>query len=663
MAEHGFRAHRSRTPDGFTGAILTFVCVLAYIGPLSAQQPDFSQTLYPILEAAQCRACHNDNGVASASRLRFPEEGASPDEITAFGLSLNRFVDHANLDASRLLRMPTNRDAHPGGERIRQGSPEERVLRDWIAHLAARSPSEEIVAAKAKAAPPVLRRLTHEQYNKTVEDLLEDRTRPARSFPSEDFVHGFTNQADAQSISPLLADDYNRAAAQLARNARRSGVLRKLIPCEPATPSDRKCAADFVRTFGKRAFRRPLDPAEAQVYESLLLREAARTGDFLNGAQVTLQAMLQSASFLFHTATGHYGAASRLSYLLWGSVPDEELMRAADEGRLGTPAEIEAAAKRLMDSPRARPALRDFVTQWLRFDRVRAAIRERKFFPEFGPELTAAMIEETSRFFEHLVWNDQDFREFFTAEYSFVNLSLAQLYELPPPEREFTMVRFPPSSRRAGILGHATFLTLTSKPEETSPTERGLFIREHFLCQVVPPPPAGVDTTLPALSEDRPMSNRERLAIHLSNPACSGCHRLVDPIGFGFEQFDAIGRYREKQIALVYEAVDKRRSGVRRIAKPVELETDTTASILGIPNSGFRSPAEAGRILADNRTCQRCIVKQFFRYALGRPESPSDQPAIDAILDRFRASGFRFRELILATVTSEPFLQEVNRAN
>lgn len=154
------------------------------------------------------------------------------------------------------------------------------------------------------------------------------------------------------------------------------------------------------------------------------------------------------------------------------------------------------------------------------------------------------------------------------------------------------------------------------------------------------------------------MTNRDRLAVHLSNASCAGCHRLVDPIGFGFEQFDAIGRYREKQLALLFPTVDKSKKGVRRDGLTVELAVDTKATILGIPNSDFSSPAEAGRILAATPACQRCIVKQFFRYALGRAETEADRPHLEQAYARFATSGFRFRELMLAIITSRPFLEE-----
>ena len=619
------------------------LCLLLCTALSLASADPLPPSLAALFDKAQCPACHNDNGVANGTRLRFH----NPQLTTPLTPLLNR----AQPAQSRLLLMATNRLPHPGGERIKPGSPEETAVLQWIAAISAGAPAGAAPAPR----PTVLRRLTHQQYNQTVADLLGDQTRPARLFPPEDFSQGFTNSADAQSISPLLAEAYARSAARLASLAARSGRLRQLTPCDPQSPA---CPEQFIRRFGSLAFRRPLSNAETARFARLFARER----DFTSGAQLVVEAMLQSPDFLFLSAPAPHGLSSRLSYLLWNTLPDPALSQLAAANALQTPAQVEAAARRLLDDPRARPALNEFAAQWLRFDRVRNAIRERKLFPEFGVELSSAMVEETSRLFEHLVWNDLDFRDLFRANYSFVNYSLAQLYNLPPPPREFDRINFPPASKRAGILGHASFLTMTSKPEETAPTERGLFIREHFLCQIVPPPPAGVDTTLPAIMEDRPMSNRDRLAIHLSNASCAGCHRLTDSIGFGLEQFDAIGRFREKQVTLVFPRIDLKQKNVRREGSLVEIPVDTSAAIVGIPNSRFDNPAQAGRILADSPICHRCIVKQYFRYAMNRAETPADQPAIDLILDRFRRGGFRFRDLILATVTSEPFLEEFTHA-
>lgn len=619
----------------------------------------FRATVYPMLRSAGCPDCHVDNGVASASRLRFPSEDASDARVEAFGIGLTNLVNRKDPKQSPLALRPTNRVPHPGGERIRQGSAEETTLLAWIRD-AARLPEDAAknYGGSLGVTQTMLRRLTHRQYDNTVADLLGDRTRPARRFPPEDFVHGFTNQADAQSVSPLLAEDYSRTGTKLAATAARGGALARIAPClAEATATD--CAQRFVATFGALAFRRPVEKAEAARFERLFMTEVRRTGRAIDGAQLVAEAMLQSPAFLFHTATGDDAAASRLSYFLWDTMPDARLRDAAKSGRLRSTQGIEAEARRMLEDPRAREALSVFLDQWLRFDRLRGALRERKLYPEFGTELVASMIDETKRLFEHLVFERKNFMELFTARYSFLDSALARLYGLPSPPAEFARVEFPADVKRAGILGHASFLTVTSKPSETAPTERGLFIRERFLCQAVPPPPPGVNATLPLITEDRPVTNRERLSIHLTSPACAGCHRLVDSIGFGFEQYDAIGRFREQQVALVYPSIDKAKRNTRRDPLPINLPVDTKASIVGIANSEFHDPAQAASIIGNHTGCQRCIVKQLFRYAMGRMETDADQPYLDQMLDRFRSSGFQFQELVVALVTSKPFLEGI----
>jgi hypothetical protein len=569
-------------------------------------------------------------------------------------------VQTGQPDASLLLLKPTNRIAHAGGERIKQGSEEERILRTWVEYLAAlpESTSHQTRSQPSKTRL-VLRRLTHSQYNHTVRDLLGDESRPADQFPKEDFVHGFTNQAEGQPVSPLLAEAYARAAERLTRTAFRGGDSRRLVPCRTDAAG---CRGEFIRTFGRKAFRRPLDDGEVKRYEALFAQEK----DFLSGAQVVVETMLQSPHFLFHLAQGAYGVAGRLSYFLWDTLPDEELFRAAKAGELDTPVGIEKQVSRMLGDSRAQDALDEFLAQWMRFDRLRNAIRDRRLFPEFTAELVGAMTEETRRLFRSLVWEDRDFREFFTASYAFLSPELAKLYGVPAPTEPWGRVEFAPDSERAGVLGQATFLALTSKPTETSPTERGLFVREHFLCQVVPPPPAGVNTTLPPVTDEKPMTTRERLQIHLSNPACSGCHSLVDPVGFGFEKFDAVGKHREKQLVTIFPTFDE--TSTKRKVQPTEykLSIEAEGDVLGLKDARFQSPRQLGGILAGEPGCQKCVAKMLFRWASGRPEEPDDQPLIEAALERFRKSGFRFRELVVATAVSlsstEPAGPEIKSA-
>jgi len=506
--------------------------------------------------------------------------------------------------------------------------------------------------AAAGPAPSHLRRLTHSQYNNTVRDLLGDQSRPATQFPPENFLNGFKNQSRAQEISPLLAEAYDAAAEKLARNAFPGGEdPGGLLPCRPKSADDPVCAARFVRSFGAKAFRRPLTEPEVARYAGLVTKAGARSGAFLRGAQAAVEAMLQSPKFLFRLETGAYKAAADMAYFLWDTMPDEALFRAAAAGELDTEEGRRKHARRMLSDPKAREALDEFTAQWLRFDQVLNTVKDRNLYPQFNLSLAASMTEETRRMVADLVWNDRNFMDLFRADYAFVSSDLAALYGLPAPAAEFDRVKFPPDSERAGILGQAAFLAMTSKPGETSPTTRGVFVRDQFLCHPVPEPPPGVNSTLPPVTVEKPQTNRQRLQEHLVNKTCAGCHLLMDPIGFGFEKFDAIGQYQEKQIVMVPPPDRKLRP------TKLALDIDTSAKIAGMPNSDFSSPRQLGRILAASRECQECMVKQLFRYAYGRHETSEDSEAIARAYEIFRSSGFRWKELMVhfaATLPAEP---------
>jgi len=620
------------------------------------QKISFTDRVYPVFQSAGCPACHNANGVASATRLHFPDAEASTARVDAFGKSLVKLVDRNHPEESLLLKKPTMRIPHTGGERIKPGSPEEDVLKAWIQQLASLSDdelakalnySENDTTAGAEAPRAVLRRLTHSQYNNTVRDLLGDQTAPASQFPPEDFVNGFKDQYDAQNLSPLLAEAYSTAAEKLARNAFRNGDTHGLVPCKASAA----CRDKFVRSFGLKAFRRPLDPDEVRRYAKLFTRET----DFLKGAQLVVEAMLQSPNFLFRLDETPnpkwklYATASRLSYTLWDTAPDADLMAAAAQGELATPSGVEKAARRMLDDPRAHQALDEFVSEWLRFDRILTSSRDRRRYAKFSRETAIAMTEEARQFIADLVWTDRNFMDAFTADYGFVNADLAGIYGVPAPAEEFTRVSFPPDSERAGLLGQALFLALSAKPDDTSLTGRGLFVREQFLCQHVPPPPAGVNTNLAPSTEAHPQTNRDRMSEHVANQFCATCHNLIDPIGFGLEKFDAVGARRDKY-ELLFSRGYHGDGGKRQPPKKVELTMDTKGFVAGIPNSNFSSPRELGLLLAKTPQCQECMVKQYFRYAAGRVETPADHALISRVFEDFRDSHFRFKELIISLV-------------
>ena len=598
--------------------------------------------------------------------MHFPEPDAPASRIEAFGNSLVVLIDRDQLDSSLLLKKPTARIPHTGGERIKPGSPEEAVLRAWIVKLSHLSGSELAAALKygemenagggASEPGAELRRLTHSQYDHTVRDLLGDQTSPAMQFPPEDFINGFRNQSRGQSLSPLLVEGYSNAAEKLASSAFRGGDTRGLIPCKPSVP----CRARFVREFGQKAFRRPLDAIEQRRYEALFTQGT----DFMKGAQLVVEAMLQSPNFLFWLDTTTdpklrpWATASRLSYSLWDTMPDAELFAAAQRGELATPAGLEKEARRMLADPRAHESLDEFVSQWLRFDRLLTASKDRRKFPYFTRETAHAMTTEARMFVSDLVWDDRDFMTLFTADYGYVSPELARIYGVATPAKDFDRGSFPADSERAGILGEGLFLALTAKPDDSSPTARGLFVREQFLCQHVPDPPPGVNTNLPPVTEAKPQTNRDRMSEHTTNSSCAGCHKLMDGVGFGLEKFDAIGAKREQlvlEFRTKHEDDDEEDEGKHAAKRTITLPLNTTAYVAGIPDSDFTSPRQLGALLAKSSQCQQCIVKQYFRFQAGRADTPADRPLIRLVSDNFRNSGFRFKELIMSLVVLREF--------
>ena len=302
--------------------------------------------------------------------------------------------------------------------------------------------------------------------------------------------------------------------------------------------------------------------------------------------------------------------------------------------------------------PGPRDGVDEFVSQWLRFDRVLTAARERRCLPSVQPRL-ARVDDRGSRGALSAIWSG-------TIGTSWKRSRRTTASSIPIWQR-FTRCRrrraistglnFPPESERAGFLGQALFLTLTSKPDDTAPTGRGLFVREQFLCQQVPPPPPGVDTNLPPVDEAKPVTNRERLAMHATNQMCAGCHSLIDPIGFGFEKFDAIGMRREKHKLLFYP----NRDGCRGPAGQAE-RSGAGSRYRGLCRRAreFRvhQPRQLGELLARTPQCQECIVKQVFRYMAGRLDTPADRPC-SARRWRLSKSGFRFKELMVSLVKCE----------
>jgi hypothetical protein len=482
-----------------------------------------------------------------------------------------------------------------------------------------------------------LRRLTRLEYNNTVRDLLGDSSAPADRFPPDEVSNGFSNNAAVLSVSPLLAEKYQESAEALAATAVKN--LAALVACDPARMGADACARQFVQEFGRRAYRRPLSAGEID----RLLKVYASGGDFARGIEVVLRAILQSPGFLYRlelspapaggklARLGGYEVATRLSYLLWATMPDQRLFTAAEKNELGTPAQVAAVARTMLDDPRTRRAASEFYRQWLGLGAIDTMVKDAAVYPELTPELRAGMRAEIGATIEHLLWTgDRKLQTLFTAPIGFVTPALARLYGTDGAG----MVGLP-EAQRAGILTQAGVLAVYSLPNQSSPVHRGKFVREMVLCQELPPQPPNLMVSPPEVDPRRP--TRERFRQHAEDAACSVCHRLMDPVGFGFEAYDGLGRFR---------AMD----GGGAVDASGEL-TDTRDA-----DGPFRGARELAERLGKSAEVRDCVATQWYRYALGRLEGPGDTCSLRQLRDTFTASGGDLRDLLVAVTQTEAFL-------
>lgn len=491
--------------------------------------------------------------------------------------------------------------------------------------------------------PAPLRRLTRVEYNNTVRDLLGDTSQPANAFEAEPTKHGFTNDADSLWVTEGLAEQLVTAAEAIAGRA--AANLARLLPCAPAQTGEDVCARRFVETFGRRTFRRPLDVAENARYVGLYTR-GRQGADFATGIRWVIQAMLIAPSFLYRVEGGMPGPsaavlkltpwelASRLSYLAWGSMPDEALMTAAAAGQLETPAQLEAQARRLLASPKARAVVARFHGEWLELDLIDQLDKDTRVYRTFAPALRKPMRQETEKFLDYTVWDGPgDLGTMLTGRFTFLSKDLAPLYDAgAPTQATFERVDLDPG-RRAGFLTHAGILAAHSKADQSSPVGRGKFVREALFCTELQPPPPNVDGQLPEVSSNA--TTRERFSQHSSVPSCAGCHGLIDPVGFAFENYDGVGKWRDVE------------SGKR---------IDASGSLAGTDIDGaFVGAVALAEKMAGSADVRRCFVKQWFRFAHGRVETSEDACTLTMLEQRLMAKGNNVRELLVALTQTDAF--------
>jgi hypothetical protein len=486
--------------------------------------------------------------------------------------------------------------------------------------------------------PTRLRRLDREQYQHAVRDLLGVSFEPGADFPTDEKVAAFSSNT-VTPLDRLAVEQYLDSAVQIADLALEH--LDQLSSCDRTTLGDTACAADFVSKLGAKAYRRPLTDAESARYAELF----ADAPSFEEGARNTLTALLVSPHFLYQEelpsassgarALNGYELATRLSLTLWGSVPDDQLLAAAAGDQLETAAQLRNQAERMLDDDRAADTLESFHVQWLGLDAIDDLAKDPAAYPNFDATTPAAMRTETARFADYVFRRAPQgtLDTLLTAPLAFPEGQLADIYGVTPNADPTEPVMLDPTER-AGILTQAAFLAVQAHPNQTSPVRRGVVVLRNLMCVDLPNPPPNVNNATPNL--DPNATTRERFAAHTSNPACAGCHSLIDPIGFGFEHYDAIGRYRSSENGMPIDS-----SGVLTLADGSTVPFDDGIAL--------------SKALAASSDVRQCVARQWFRYALGRLETDADACSLAQIDAAFAASGYNLRELLLALVTSDSF--------
>ena len=496
---------------------------------------------------------------------------------------------------------------------------------------------------------PVLRRLTQAQYVNAIHDLLGDDLLVSRPMEPDVPLDGSISVGAAStSISPRGVEQYEALAYDLAEQLLRTGARRaRAVSCAPTATVDAVCAETFVRTTGRRLWRRPLTDAEAAALVTLAGNAATTLNDFHRGLEYALSAMLQSPLFLFRVeiaepVTGAevarfspYSLAARLAFFLWNGPADDDLLAAAADGRLSTDEGLRAEVTRMVASPKLNRGLRAFVTEWLGLQRLDSVTKDPMVYTSFSSDVPAAAREETLSLAEHLaITRDADFREIITTREIFVNRRLASIYNVRAPSQTrpdgFGLTTLPEDSPRRGLLGHVSMLALAAHPVSTSPTLRGKFIRESLLCNEVPMPPVNVNTALPEPATGL-RTMRERLLRHQADPTCRSCHALLDPIGLALENFDGIGSYR----------ADDHGAAI-----------DASGNLDGV---AYRDARGLTQTIHDSTAFPRCMTTRLYRFAYGRHESDGEEAEVSRLAQDFAYGGYRLRRLMSSIATSAAF--------
>ena len=497
--------------------------------------------------------------------------------------------------------------------------------------------------------PIVMRRLTESQYRATVASIFGPEVPIPARFERGQRAEGLMAVGTSKSgMSPFSVEQYNAAAQAIAATVVGEKNRDQFVPCKPQTDSvfDSACAKLFVEQYGPQLFRRQLTTVEIARFVEISRAGQERLGNFYAGLQLVLAGMMVSPEFLLRferTDRDHssdllqldaWSKATRLSYFLTNSTPDRELLRAAGAGELNTPKGLRRQVDRMIESPRFEPAVRAFFEDMLQFDKFNDLAKDSVVYPAFNSTVAADAKEQTLRTITDLLIEQRgDYRDLFTTRQANLTRALGIVYRLPVPTRNgWERSEFPAGSQRVGIQTHIAFLALYSHPGRSSATLRGKAIREVFLCQEVPDPPANVSfAAVQETSNAKMPTARDRLQVHRTQPTCAGCHKIMDPLGLTLENFDGLGTYRTTENETLIDA-----SGT-------------------LDGAEFKTPEGLGQALHDHPETPRCLVERMYRYAVGRDTEMEERPYMDYLTKSFAAEGFRVPELMRTIALSKNF--------
>lgn len=597
---------------------------------LAGRADDFAKTATPLL-AKYCFECHGE---------KKQKGGIEVHQLTSSDAALrhHRFLEN-------IAKQVELGDMPPDDEDLLPTDAEREALVREIESVLAKLKSGDFPRNPGRTT---VRRLNRNEYNYTVRDLFGIDFLPGRDFPSDGAGgEGFDNVGDALFVQPSLMEKYLAAAKKVVGAVYDDPLHRARVIV--AKPGDRlppeKAARSVLLTHASLAFRRRVTDEDLEPLLALFARKLADGADYEEALRPALQALLVHPSFLFRIEADQPGKsewriddfelATRLSYFLWASMPDRRLLKLADEGKLSDPATLRAETLRMLQDRRSESLSRHFAGQWLGFDDLRDVTQpDAKRFPSFTQSLRVAMYRESVEFFNHLVRANRPATELIHSDYTFANGELARHYGIDGVSGGQLQRVALADPNRGGVIGQASILTATSMPLRTSPVKRGKWILDTLLGTPPPPPPpdAGV---LPGDDQSTEgLSFRETLEIHRSKASCAGCHEKIDPLGFGLENFDAIGRWRTR-----------------------DANGDPVDSLAVLPGDiSFSSPKELkDLLLSSDELFLRNLARKMLAYAVGRPLEYYDEAVVTDLVAKLRKDDLKMQTLVLSIVESPPF--------